>query len=193
MPVIFGVCHLTYVLLSECKGLEKFTYKKGAMFLLEAEFPNPGQAMSSSLITLKLISTKLQPQVLSAYSCALPGLRNLIIEAIYTRAEPLSFVVDMPRTKFNHLQVHLDSDLFIINMTEGEITDISDRPALLEITSQKSGLKQFLVNFTSSNQVEELTTNKEYGWSFVIKCACIDFVSISIDKSRILNEYPLFL
>ncbi|CEG82238.1 hypothetical protein RMATCC62417_16344 [Rhizopus microsporus] len=98
------------------------------MFLLEAEFPNLGQVMNSSLIMLKLISTKLQPEVLSAYSCALPGLRNLIIEAIYMRTEPLSFVIDMPRTKFNHLQVHLDSDSFIINMTEGEITYVSEKP-----------------------------------------------------------------
>ncbi|KAL4208504.1 hypothetical protein AB4K20DRAFT_1970163 [Rhizopus microsporus] len=131
MPTSFGVYHLTYVLLSECEGLGKLTRK----------FLNAGPVMNSSLITLKLIFTKLQPEVLSAYSCALPRLHNLIIELIYMCTKLFLFVIDMPRTKFSHLQVHLESNLFSINMTGSEIKDTSDKSVLLEIALQKSGLK----------------------------------------------------
>ncbi|ORE14973.1 hypothetical protein CU097_004213 [Rhizopus azygosporus] len=117
------------------------TYKKGTIFILEAEFLNAGPVMNSSLITLKLIFTKLQPEVLSAYSCALPRLHNLIIELIYMCTKLFLFVIDMPRTKFSHLQVHLESNLFSINMTGSEIKDTSDKSVLLEIALQKSGLK----------------------------------------------------
>ncbi|CEI99750.1 hypothetical protein RMCBS344292_13831 [Rhizopus microsporus] len=95
----------------------------------------------------------------------------------------------MYRTRFDHLQVDLFTALCFPTRSE----ETFDQPVLLEAMAQKSGAKQFLASFVSSNQIEEFTGDKEYAWKFVINCASIDFISIKINKTRILKNYPLFL
>ncbi|ORE17434.1 hypothetical protein BCV71DRAFT_235790 [Rhizopus microsporus] len=163
---------LVHILLSGCTELEKFTYKKDVMRFSQTEFPDAGQ-----------------PEILSACSHALPELHNLVIENDCEISDPTLFVIDMYRTRFDHLQVDLFTALCFPTRSE----ETFDQPVLLEAMAQKSGAKQFLASFVSSNQIEEFTGDKEYAWKFVINCASIDFISIKINKTRILKNYPLFL
>ncbi|PHZ08389.1 uncharacterized protein RHIMIDRAFT_269221 [Rhizopus microsporus ATCC 52813] len=190
----FGEKHLIEDIFRECRGLEKFTYKKIGMDYSKTNFPVANQTLSPSLTTLKLIAKFITSEVLSAYSCALPELRNVTIETTYRFGNPPSFVVDMPKTKFNHLKLYLDIGLAMIKKLNGSIKEALDKPVLLEI-SQDSDQKQFLANTTLLNQVEEfvMAANKGYGYSIVIKCTSIDFISISFNEMHILKEYPLSL
>lgn len=99
----------------------------------------------------------------------------------------------MPRTKFNHLQISLNISPLFARMSISEIKEVLHKPVLLDIVSEKSGPKRFFAKFISSNQVEQLIENKECGCEFVINCASIDFLSVKINKTRILKNYPLFL
>ncbi|PHZ16815.1 uncharacterized protein RHIMIDRAFT_266876 [Rhizopus microsporus ATCC 52813] len=180
--------HLLRAILSECKGLEKLTCEKIGEAFSPIESPVSNQILSSSLIALRLIVTEIQPEALSVYSYAFPELRNLIIESFYFDEIPPVFEIDMSKAKFSHLQIHLDSDLFIPDGCESEVKEV-----VLEITSQKSSPTRFLTNFAAPNQMKEFTANKEYGRKFVINCADIDFLSLSIDKTHVLKKCPLFL
>lgn len=166
----------------------KFTYKKATISDFEPEFPDPRCILSPSLTTLKLIAKHLRPEVLPAYSRALPELRNLTIETIHRFFDSPSFIVNMTKTNINHLKVYLDIGLPIKK-------DKLHKPVLLEILSKKSYQKQFLANITLSNQLEEfsMATNKEYGYIIAIKCTSIDFISISFNEIHILKEYLLSL
>lgn len=159
------------------------------MCLSQTNFPGTKQILSPSLTALKLTTKHLQPEVLSAYSYAFPELRNVTIEATYKFGNPLSFVVDMPITEFNHMKIHLDIDSS--NPREKAL----DKPVLLEIISQKLGQKKFLANICLSNQVEEIAmaTNKEYGYKFAINCASIDLISVSFNEMHVFERYPLSL
>lgn len=180
---------LMYNLLSGCSRLEKLTYKKDVIRFSQIKFPDAGQVLNSSLITLNLSTTDLKPEILSAYSHVLPELHNLAIENDCEISDPTLFVIDMYWTKFGHLQV----DLFIALYFPIRFEETFDQPVLLEVMTQKSGAKHFLASFVSSNQIEESTGDKKYAWKFVINCASIDFISIKINKTRILKNYPLFL
>ncbi|KAG1266247.1 hypothetical protein G6F68_002912 [Rhizopus microsporus] len=68
----------------------------------------------------------------------------------------------MYRTRFDHLQVDLFTALCFPTRSE----ETFDQPVLLEAMAQKSGAKQFLASFVSSNQIEEFTGDKEYAWKF---------------------------
>lgn len=113
--------YLMQALLSECKGLENLIYKKTAKGSSPINFPVSKQILSSSLITLKLIVTEIRLEALTAYSYAFPELRNLIIESCYFYKTPPIFKIDMPKTNFSHLQIHLDIDLFITGGRESEV------------------------------------------------------------------------
>ncbi|CEG75440.1 hypothetical protein RMATCC62417_10478 [Rhizopus microsporus] len=126
------------------------------------DVPVAEQILNTSLTTLRLTAKHLSSEILSAYSCALPELRKLTIETSYWFGGPSSLVVDMTKIKFNHLKIHVN------------------------ILSKKSGQKQVLTNTTLSNQVEEIAmaTNKEHGY-IAIKCAPVDFISISFNKIHV--------
>ncbi|RCH98590.1 hypothetical protein CU097_007605 [Rhizopus azygosporus] len=181
--------HPILALLSECKGLEKLTFETTSrgISLIKSRVSN--QILSSSLITLKLIVTEIRPEALTAFSYAYPELRNLVIESCYFGNMSPMFEIDMPKTNFNHLQIHLVVGLFIHGGCESEVK----KPVILEITSQKSRSKRFLTNFVAPNHIEEFTTNKEYEYMFVINCAGIDYLSLSINKMHMLKKYPLLL
>lgn len=66
----------------------------------------------------------------------MPELRNLIIETNYWFGGPSSLVVDMPKTKFNHLKIHISIGSSIMNMFRISIKEALDKPVLLEILSQ---------------------------------------------------------
>ncbi|CEG76952.1 hypothetical protein RMATCC62417_11772 [Rhizopus microsporus] len=181
---------LLRALILECKGLEKLTYEKPTISVPLINFPVSYQILNSSLIMLKLIVLELQPEVLTAYSYGFPELRNLIIKVINPGVEAGLFVIDMPYTIFNHLQVHIDSYSFYVCRNKLEAFG---KPRLLEIVSRKSGLQRFLIDCTASNQIEEFTTNKEYNHKLVINCVSIDFLSVSIHYRHVLKKCPLFL
>ncbi|RCH80146.1 hypothetical protein CU097_004001, partial [Rhizopus azygosporus] len=119
----------------------------------------------------------------------MPELRNLIIETSYWFGGPSSLVVGIPKTKLNHLKIHISIGSSIMNMFRRSIKEALDKPVLLEILLQKSGQKQFLANTTLLNQVEEaaMATNKEHGYSVAIKCISVDFISISFNKMHVLE------
>ncbi|CEG84163.1 hypothetical protein RMATCC62417_18008 [Rhizopus microsporus] len=157
---------LMHIFLSGCRGLEKLAYKKDDMQISQTEFPNIGYDLDSSLITLNLSTTDLNLGVLIAYSCVLPELHNLVIEIDYRISGPPLSVIDMCRTKFDHLQVNLFILHFFPTMSESGMKAVPNKPVLLEIMMQKSDAKQFLASFASSNQIEEFTGDKNYAWKF---------------------------
>ncbi|CEI88846.1 hypothetical protein G6F70_001696 [Rhizopus microsporus] len=190
MSEIYTPSHQLQTFFLEWKGLEEFNFNKSSM-----DVPVSEQILNPSLTTLRLTAKHLSSEVLSAYSFALPELRNLIIETSYWFGGPSSLVVDMPKTKFNHLKIHISIGSSIMNMLCSSIKEALDKPVLLEILSQKSGQKQFLASTTLLNQVEEvaMATNKEYGYSIAIKCISVDFISVSFNKMHVLERYPLSL
>ncbi|CEI97341.1 hypothetical protein RMCBS344292_11476 [Rhizopus microsporus] len=174
--------HLMLTLLSECKGLEKLTYIKSLKGISLITLPASNQILSSSLITLKLNAMGIPLEALMAFSYAYPELRNLIIEGFCSGKMSQ---IDMPKTKFNHLQIHVGTRISVFD----EVTET----VLLKITSQKSSPKRFLVNCVAPNRIEEFTTYKEYQHIFVINCVGIDYLSLSIDRTHMLKKYPLLL
>ncbi|CEG63913.1 hypothetical protein RMATCC62417_00979 [Rhizopus microsporus] len=174
--------HFMLALLSECKGLEKLTYIKTSKGISPITLLASNQILNSSLITLKLKAMGIELEALAAFSYAYPELRNLSIQGFCSGKMSQ---IDMPKTKFNHLQIHANT---LISVFDEVIEAV-----LLQITSQKSSPKRFLVNRVAPNRIEEFTTYKEYQHKFVINCAGIDYLSLSISRTHILKKYPLLL
>ncbi|ORE08083.1 hypothetical protein BCV72DRAFT_334657 [Rhizopus microsporus var. microsporus] len=152
-----------------------FNFNKSTM-----DIPVVEQILNSSLTTLQLTAKHLSSEVLSAYLCATLELHNLTIETSCWFGGPSSLVVDMPKTKSNHLKIYIGISLSIMNRLHSSMKEALDKPVLLDILSKKSSQKQVLANSTLSNQVEEIAmaTNKEHGYKFAINCTFIDFISI---------------